>query len=112
MKLVTGSFAALKGLRSRNSQQKNYSTHFAVFGSAAAGKSSYQCIYRKHPRARAYSVGFLYNLSKHLKGCSVPPVRNGFAITKDFVVFLFLDTFRIPSVPPVHNGFGCKDSYF
>ena len=32
MKLVTGIFPALKGLRSRNSQQKNYSTHFAIFG--------------------------------------------------------------------------------
>ena len=31
--------------------------------------------------------------SKHQKGHSVPPVR--FWTTNDFVVFLFLDTFRI-----------------
>ena len=34
--------------------------------------------------------------SKHLKGRSVPPLGNGFGPTKDFVLFLFLDTFRIP----------------
>ena len=34
------------------------------------------------------------------------PCVSRFWLTKDFVVFLFLDTFRIRSVPPVSNGFG------
>ena len=38
-------------------------------------------------------------LSKHLKGHSLPPVRNGFGLTKDFVVFLFLDSFHIQWPP-------------
>ena len=56
-------------------------------------------------------------ISKHLKGRSVNPVRNGFASLKDFVVFLFLDTFRFQwppyrikgrSVPPVRNSFASQ----
>ena len=33
-----------------------------------------------------------------IQGRSVPPVRKGFAPLKDFVVFLFLDTFRIQRI--------------
>ena len=36
--------------------------------------------------------------SKHLKGCSVPRVSNGNLFTRDFKVFLFLDTFRIQRI--------------
>ena len=38
--------------------------------------------------------------SKHLKGRSVPPCTSRFCLTKDFVVFLFLDTFRTQCPPP------------
>ena len=44
-------------------------------------------------------------ISKHLKGRSVPPVGDVFADAKDFVVFLFLDTFSIHSVPAVGDVF-------
>ena len=53
--------------------------------------------------------------SKHLKGRSVPPVRNGFASLKDFVVFLFLDTFRIQWPPlPYSRPFGapCPERFW
>ena len=36
--------------------------------------------------------------SKHLKGRSVPRVSHVFLITKDFVIFLFQDTFRIQRI--------------
>ena len=39
-------------------------------------------------------------ISKHLKGCSVPRVRHFFADAKDFVIFLFPDSFRIQRILP------------
>ena len=43
--------------------------------------------------------------SKHLKGRSVPRVSQVFLTTRDFVVFLFLDTFRIQFGVPCESGF-------
>ena len=40
------------------------------------------------------------NTSKHLKGCSVTRVRHFFWHTKDFVIFLFPDSFRIQRILP------------
>ena len=37
--------------------------------------------------------GVKYHIAKHLKGHLVPRVKHVFGPTKDFVVFLFLDTF-------------------
>ena len=39
-----------------------------------------------------------YAISKHLKGRSVPRVSHVFGSTKDFVIFMFLDTFRIQGI--------------
>ena len=39
-----------------------------------------------------------YAISKHLKGRSVPRVSHVFGLTKDFVIFMFLDTFRIQGI--------------
>ena len=39
-----------------------------------------------------------HHISKHLKGRSVPRVSDVFADAKGFVIFLFLDSFRIQRI--------------
>ena len=50
-------------------------------------------------------VAHIGSKSKHLKGRSVPPCAGRFCPTKDFVVFLFPDTFQVVRWPPVRDGF-------
>ena len=59
--------------------------------------SAETCIFKSQLVSLAVSIRQMF-ISKHLKGRSAPRVSDVFADSKDFVVFLFPDTFRIQGI--------------
>ena len=63
------------------------------------------CMYVRHDKAEfPYSKDLVvFPVSRHFSGRSVPPCAGRFSLTKDFVIFLFPDTFQV--ISPVYRHF-------